>query len=126
MKKYNPSQAPNSEEWLSLDEAERINLVENFHEESGEDIPDGAERIHAAIHVAVENQFALDTQPVSKIVAKLIRQGLDRHEALHAVGAVLSEDLFNLQSGKDESWNQESYNKRLEKLSAKRWRKGQW
>jgi hypothetical protein len=126
MKKYNPSQAPDPEEWLSLDEFERINLVENFHEDSGEEVPEGAEKMHAAIHVAVENQFASETEPVSATIAKLIRQGLDRHEALHTVGAVLSEDIFNLQRGKGESWNQKSYNRRLEKLSAKRWRKGQW
>ncbi|MDX8405869.1 MAG: hypothetical protein R8K50_06930, partial [Mariprofundus sp.] len=29
-------------------------------------------------------------------MARLIRQGLSRHEAIHAVGAVLAEDMFAL------------------------------
>lgn len=127
MKTYNPLQAPDSEEWLALDEYERINLVEDYHRESGDEVPEGSETIHATIHVMVENQFVLDDQPVFAVVAKLIRQGLDRHEAIHAVGAVLSEDLFDMQRGGiDETWNQESYNKRLQKLTAKRWRRGLW
>ena len=126
MKRYDPSQAPNSEEWLSLDESVRINLVETFHKDAGEEIPEGAETMHATIHVVVENQFASGTEPVPVTVTKLIRQGLDRHEAIHAVGSVLSEEIFELQHGKGESWNRQRYNRRLEKLTAKRWRKGQW
>lgn len=126
MKRYNPSQAPDPEEWLELDESERIDLVENFHKESGEDVPEDAEKIHVAIHIIVENQFILRDLPVSATVAKLIRQGLDRHEALHAVGAVLAEDIFNLQSGQKDQWDQKGYRRRLEKLTVKRWRKGQW
>ena len=126
MKSYNPSLAPNSEEWLALDEFERINLVEKFHKDSGSDVPEGAEKMHAAIHVAVENQFVSETEPVAATVAKLVRQGLDRHEAIHAIGAVLSEDLYNLQRGEGEPWDQKKYKRRLEKLTAKRWRRGQW
>lgn len=126
MKRYNPLQAPDSEEWQELDESERINLVEDYHRESGDEVPEGSEMIHATIHVMVENQFVLDDQPVFAVVTKLIRQGLDRHEAIHAVGAVLSEYIFDMQSGNGETWNQKTYNKRLQKLTAKRWRRGLW
>ena len=126
MKKYNSSPAPDPKEWLSLDESERIFLVEVFHEEAGEEIPENAEEMHAIIHVAVENQCAMGVDPVPKTLAKLIRQGLDRHEVIHAIGAVLSEDLFELYKGTIESWEQKRYRRRLEKLTAKRWRKGQW
>ncbi len=126
MEKYDPLQAPESEKWLSLDESERITLVTIFHEDAGEEISGGSEMMHALIHVIVENQFALGEEPVPAVVAKLIRQGLDRHDALHAVGAVLSEGMFNLQKSEGGSWDQSRYRKRLEKLTAKRWRKGQW
>ncbi|MEA3467712.1 MAG: hypothetical protein U9R57_05735 [Thermodesulfobacteriota bacterium] len=126
MEKYDPLQAPESEKWLSLDESERIALVKIFHKDAGEEVPGGAEVMHALIHVVVENQFASGVEPVPAVVAKLIRQGLDRHDALHAVGAVLSEGMFNLQNGEGEFWDQPRYHKRLEKLTAKRWRKGQW
>ena len=59
-------------------------------------------------------------------MAKLIKEGLGRHDALHVVGAVLSEGMFNLQNSEGESWDQSHYHKRLEKLTAKRWRKGKW
>ena len=55
MKIYTPLQAPNPEEWLSLDKSECINLVEVFHEEAGEEIPENAEELHAIIHVVVES-----------------------------------------------------------------------
>lgn len=126
MDSYDPSQIPDPDEWLALDELERINLVENYHKGSEEKIPEGSEKMHAAIHAAVENQLASAIEPVSAVVAKLVRQGLGRHEALHAIGAVLSEDLFNLQQGEGEPWDQNKYQRRLEKLSAKRWKRGQW
>ena len=126
MEIYHPSKALDSNEWLSLDESERIELVQNFHKDAEEKFNEGAEKIHTVIHVVVENQIAMEVEPVAGVIAKLIRQGLDRHEALHAVGAVLSEYSFTLMQGKDESWNQPRYRKRLEKLTAKRWRKGKW
>lgn len=126
MKQYEPSRSPDPEEWLVLDESERIELVREYILEGGEEIPEDAENIHAAIHVVVENQIALGVEPVPATMAKLARQGLDRHEALHAIGAVLSEDIFDLLQGNEESWPQQRYRRRLEKLTAKRWRKGQW
>ena len=64
--------------------------------------------MHATIHAAVENQFASATEPVPTILAKLIRQGLERHNAIRAV---LAEDIFNLQcSNAGEPSNQKSYN----------------
>ena len=126
MEIYHPSKAPDPGEWLSLDEFERIELVQNFHINAGKKVNKGSEKMHAIIHVVVENQIAMEVEPVAAVIAKLIRQGLDRHEALHAVGAVLSADIFTLGQGTDKSWNQPRYRKRLEKLTAKRWKKGKW
>lgn len=47
------------------------------------------------VHVIVENQISLKVDSVLETIEKLTRQGLDRHEAIHAVGAVLSEDIFD-------------------------------
>ena len=126
MERYEPLQAPDPEEWQALDESDRIELVLNYHREAGEDIPEDAENIHAVIHVIVENQLVMEVEPVPATIAKLTRQGLDRHEAIHAVGAVLSGDIFELINGNEESWNQQQYRRRLERLTAKRWRKGKW
>lgn len=42
------------------------------------------------IHVVVENQIALgDEIPVRRAVQRLMSEGLDRHDSIHAVGSVL-------------------------------------
>jgi hypothetical protein len=55
---YDPSQAPSAAEWLSLDEAERIYLVERDHHDEAVGLQNP--RLHATIHVMEENQLALD------------------------------------------------------------------
>ena len=124
MEKYDPLYAPDPVAWLELDESERIGLVEEFHRGAGTELPEPG--LHAGIHVVVENQLALGEEPVPATIGKLIRQGLDRHEAIHAVGAIIAEDLFGLMQGEQGQWDAQRYRKRLEKLTAKRWRKGQW
>jgi hypothetical protein len=125
MKIYHPSKTPSPEEWLELDESMRINLVKNSHAASGVEFEEGAEVIHFVIHVVVENQLALKVNPVPETIAKLTRQGLSRHEAIHAVGAVLSSDLFVMMKNNQEH-DIKKYRKRLDKLTAKRWSKGKW
>lgn len=125
MNRYNPAKAPDPEEWLELDEQERTILIETFHEESGADTPEGKESMHAIVHAVVENQIVLGTEPTPKTLAKLIRQGLKRHDAIHAIGAILAEDIFDM-SKNNKSWDQKKFKRRLEKLTAKRWKKGQW
>ncbi|MEJ2622113.1 MAG: DUF1841 family protein [Candidatus Thiodiazotropha sp.] len=126
MPEYKPSQPPDAEEWLEMDEAERIRLVSEFHDEEGDDLLDGARELHSSFHVIVENQIAMKESLVSETIDKLTRQGLDRHEAIHAVAALLSEDIFDLYKGNIEKFDQKKYRRKLEKLTAKRWRKGQY
>lgn len=125
MKNYHPSQTPPPEEWLELDESLRIDLVRKSHEAAGVEFEEGAENIHSVIHVIVENQLAMKVEPVPATISKLTRQGLSRHEAIHAVGAVLSQDLFEIMKNNQEH-NIKKYRRRLEKLTAKRWSKGKW
>lgn len=126
MNKYDPCISPDPEEWLALSEDDRLDLVREYHEKSGE-LPEGSSmEAHAAIHAVVENQVAMNIEPVTSTVAKLIRQGLKRHEAVHAVGAVLSGEIWELQQKGEVGWNASKYRRKLEKLTVKRWRKGQW
>ena len=126
MEKYQPSRCPNIQEWLALDESERVFLVREYHEDTNAPIPEDAMDLHASIHVVVENQIAMEHVPVPATIDRLIRQGLDRHEAIHAVGAVVSESIYDLTAGNETSWDQNKYRRKLEKLTAKRWRKGKW
>ena len=123
MEIYHPSKTPLAEDWLNLDEEIRIGLVKKFHELAGVEFENGAIDIHSIIHVLVENQLAMKVVPVPETIAKLTRQGLSRHEAIHAIGAVISENLFEMMKNNQEH-DIKKYRKRLDKLTAKRWRKG--
>jgi hypothetical protein len=126
MNRYEPSIEPDAEEWLGLAESERLDLVREYHESAKERISEEAMEAHAAAHVLIENQIAMALEPVPETVARLIHQGLERHEAIHAVAAVLLDEIGELQHNAEASWNQAQYRRKLEKLTAKRWRKGQW
>ena len=55
-----------------------------------------------------------------------MRQGLDRHEAVHAIGAVLLGDIHELLNSERERFDLRRYRSRLNKLTAKKWRKGKY
>jgi hypothetical protein len=87
--RYDPLAAPDPEEWNALEEREQIDLVTEYHRRARIRVPRAA--AHAAIHVAVESQIALgDAIPVARTVQRLMSEGLDRHDAIHAVGSVLA------------------------------------
>ncbi len=49
---YDSSVAPEPDEWLALPEADRVGIVQIFHEDAGES--GGSRELHAMIHVVVE------------------------------------------------------------------------
>jgi hypothetical protein len=125
MKAYDPLKPPDREEWLSMDEQERLDLVESFHRRAGVRLPNA--KVHAVVHVIVENQIALGEEvPAGRTVQRLMSEGLNRHNALHAVGSVLIGHLNDLlaapaaEIGTDPNPNPRYYNE-LERLTAKDW-----
>jgi hypothetical protein len=126
MDKYTPDKAVDSENWLALDEAIRIELVHDFHSELDLEMAVEALSLHTTIHVLVENQLAMGVELIPETIAKLTRQGLNRHEAIHAIGALISEDIFDVINGNAEEFSQKKYRRKLEKITAKRWLKGQY
>jgi len=123
MESYDPLEAPASQEWLDLDESERLALVERYHRHAGIRLPNLT--VHATFHVIVENQAALgDETPVRRTLARLTAEGVDRHEAIHAVAAVLTEHMSDLvRSASPPSDPNASYFAALEKLTVENWRK---
>lgn len=120
---YDPHEHIISEAWLELDESERMELVRRYHRRQRIRLPN--ETIHATIHVIVENQVALgDAFPAKAVLLRLMKEGLDRHEAIHAIGSVLSEKLFAVMS-EQEAWGDPNadYNEKLKSLTAESWRK---
>ncbi len=125
MKSYNASKTRNSENWLALDETTRLDLIEDYVDKFEKEIGDEKKRIHATAHLIVENQLALNEEPTVDAYSRLMRQGLNRHETIHAIGAVVFEGIYSSLKGNDEvSIN--SYKNRLRKLTAKRWLKGKY
>jgi len=122
VKRYDPLKAPDPKEWLATDEGERIEMVRQYHRRAKVKVPNA--RIHAAIHVIVENQIAEgDALPARWKLDQLMAEGLDRHDAVHAIGCVFAEHLHDAMSDKvaDESDPNAPYWAALEKLTAESW-----
>jgi hypothetical protein len=120
---YDPNEAPDPEDWLSLDEAERMELIEAHHVQGGIELPNA--RAHAAFHAIVENQIALgDELPVLRKVRSLMASGLDRHDAIHAIAWVLADHANTLAAGSELGPDpNQGYFKALKRLTARRWRR---
>lgn len=120
---YDPDHAPDPVEWLALDEDERLIRIEDYHLREGIELPN--HRVHASFHLVVENQIALgDELPVRRVVARLMEEGMDRHEALHAVCTVLAVHLHEImQGGAARPISHAAYNEAVEKLTAEGWRR---
>ena len=95
IQEYDPLAAPDPAEWLSLGEQERIDLIMDYHRRAGIRVPNAA--LHAAMHGIVENQIAEgDELPALRTAQRLIAEGLDRHDAIHAIGTELAAHINNL------------------------------
>ncbi len=123
MHRYDPLKAPDPEEWLALDEHERISLAQDYHRRARIRVPN--ERAHAAAHAIVESQIALgDETPARRTAQRLMEEGLDRHEAIHAIGMVLFELMWELTQGPASDTDPNpAYFAALERLSAEDWRR---
>jgi hypothetical protein len=121
--RYDPERAPDPEQWLALGELERIEMVRRFHRRAGIRLPNP--EVHAIVHVTLENQVAMgDEIPVAATVARLMGEGLSRHDALHAVGSVLLQHMAALQSGEvdmEAGDPNARYYDRLKKLTRRSW-----
>ncbi|MCX4150327.1 MULTISPECIES: hypothetical protein [Paraburkholderia] len=126
MEAYNPERGPEPESWLELDEQERIFLIETWHRVARIKLPNVT--AHAALHVIVENQIALDLEPVVRAMDRLRKQGLTRHDAIHAIGSVVAENLFGIlkaDQNDDAAASQARYYAAVERLTAASWRRGE-
>jgi hypothetical protein len=122
VKRYDPLKAPDPKRWLKVDENERLELVRVYHEKAKIELPN--EMAHAAVHVIVENQLAGAEEAVVETFERLQREGLDRHEALHAIGSEVIQHMERLRrGGKSGSKPNQEYFDALGELSAKKWKK---
>jgi Protein of unknown function (DUF1186)/SEC-C motif len=131
IQKYDPLTEPDPQQWLATDEQQRIDLVLAYHRREGIGAP--SEKAHAVFHVIVENQIADDELPVRRTAQRLMSEGLDRHEAIHAIGSVAAGNIYDLmrETGPDSKPGEnksdrdpsEAYFVELEGLTALGWRR---
>ncbi len=121
--KYDPQKNPNPGIWLSLEEAERVYSVQKFHTEANIKLPNAT--LHSLFHVIVENQVALGDDFIAKAtLERLMDEGLDRHEAIHAIGSVVATHVHKTVNDKvDPGEATRVYQKKLNGLNAAEWKK---
>ena len=120
---YDPEQTPNAAEWLALGEQERIALATKFHRAARIKLPNV--KMHATIHAIVENQIAEGHETVVRAITRLTSTGLSRHDAIHAIGSILAERIFDLlhDIAADDDL-MVNYDAAVERLTAESWRRG--
>lgn len=123
MREYDPERTPDPQQWLALDEQLRIALVERFHRAAQIDAPNV--KAHAAFHVVVENQVALQHAPVVRAMERLAQQGLSRHDRIHAIAWVLAQQFHEAATSPTAdaaSTVGARYDAAVERLTAAGWR----
>jgi hypothetical protein len=122
--RYDARKAPDAEGWLELDEQDRIDQIIEYHRRRRLPVGENA-RAHATAHAIVENQVALgDVTVVPATLDRLMREGLDRHDAIHAIASVLMGvifDAFRNPEGQPIDIN-DAYGRQLAELTAASWR----
>jgi len=125
MHKYDPMLEPNTEQWEALDPDQCINMVMDYHQEAGIELPD--EYTHALLHVVIENQIALGEEtPVEAVFHRLLDENLDRHDTIHAIASVLVSHIHELMHGEDSGRGNDEYYAEIEKLTAEKWLRGEY
>ena len=120
MNTYNPNQAPDPDEWKALAEDVRLLLVKQYHKHKRIRLPNAT--LHAVFHAVVENQVAMgDEMNVARTLQRLLSEGLDRHDAIHAIGFVLAGHMRNMMSGAAPTFNETQYASDLEALTPEKW-----
>jgi hypothetical protein len=104
-----------------MTEQEQVELMQHAAREHAEAPHPGLEggrlRLHLAIHVVVETQLREDAPPaVARTLRRLVEGGLTRHEAIHAIGSVASEEVLACLSEPTRSYDEQRYVSRLEAL----------
>ncbi len=119
--RYDPLEPPDAKQWLALDDDERIRLALDYHVRARAKLPNA--QVHAALHAIVENQVALgDETPVRRKVQQLMAQGLDRHDAIHAIASVLVKYLYGPAQGAEPAGDpNQRYYAALKRLNARKW-----
>lgn len=121
---YDPDRTPDVEDWLAADEQERIDAARRYHKRKKVRVPNL--EAHALFHATVETQLAFKVPDVQDAFDRLRADGLDRHDAIHAIGWALSTVIVPVlrheTSAPQGSLNDE-YVRALRNLTTEAWRR---
>ncbi len=122
MDTYDPKTAPQPAEWLAVEEGKRAELCAAAHDPLPPKHPPVKNlRVHGALHAVVETQLAQGMTGVPQAMQRLLRAGLTRHEAVHAIGDVAAEFMRRLVQEK-RPFLAEAYEKELSVVDPDEWR----
>ena len=119
--RYDPAVGPDPKEWLELDESLRIRAVRQYHKRAR--LQSGSAEAHAIIHATVETQLAMGHPAAQAAFTRLSREGLERHDIVHAIGSVLAEEFYEIAKSGGVH-DAAAYARRLKALTAESWLRG--
>ncbi|MCP5114778.1 MAG: DUF1841 family protein [bacterium] len=94
--------------------------MEDYHSRAGVEMP--SPRSHAAFHTMVENQLAMELPAEAPLVLeRLMGEGLDRHDAVHAIASVLAKYMHRAVRRTTRGDPNSVYRRELRRLTAKKW-----
>jgi len=92
---YDPLEDPDPEQWLMMDETATHRSGNGISPGAGISLPK-RKSCTPPFHVIVENQIADAELPVRRKLGQLMSEGLDRHDAIHAIGSVVAGHIYDL------------------------------
>lgn len=125
LRPYDPDEGPDAAEWLALGEDERVAAVRSWtaRSESGIDVKVSNRHVYTVMLATVETQIAHgDELPVAATMARLVRLGMSRREAVHALATVLAETTYDAFYGEAADDPEVAYHAELAKLTPESWR----
>lgn len=122
---YDPDNWPHPDWWDRMGMSERIQAVAEYHQaHNGFNGSNTAinEHLHAIAHVMVENLLMSGRRSMLRpVLEKLMRQGLTRHQAIHAIASVIFDHVTEeLRDGKHCD-RMATYLAKLEQVDAIAW-----
>jgi hypothetical protein len=119
---YDAGRAPDPTAWLEMDDSLKMLAVEQHHGSLDDDTDMPNPRMHAQMHVIVENQLAGGEFPeVQATLERLSGAGIARHDAIHAIGSVMAEAIGRiLKDGT--AFDLEAAMRALDELDPEDWR----
>jgi hypothetical protein len=99
--------------WDRIDEVTEEELEETGHNPV----------MHVLVHQTVENQIAAGDPPeTAQTLERLMNQGQSRHEALHQIGSVVADEIYEMLKS-ERTYDNRLYVKKLQRLGRPRSRR---